>query len=68
MNYYDERLEPTYNETVSIETYYESEALRIQERNRRIEAEEDLEWVISKILKAETMEELRKSLNEEKLI
>ena len=28
----------------------------------------DLEWVISKILKAETMEELRKSLNEEKLI
>lgn len=65
---YDERLEPTYNETVSIETYYESQALLEQERNRRIEAEEDLEWVLSKILKAETMEELRKSLNEEKLI
>ena len=66
MNYYDEMIEPTYNETVSIETYYETQALLEQERNRRIEAEEDLEWVISKILKAETMEELRKSLNEEK--
>lgn len=65
---FDERIEPTYNETVSIETYYETQALLEQERNRRIETEEDLEWVISKILKAETMEELRKSLNEEKLI
>lgn len=68
MNYYDERLEPTYNETVGIETYYETQAQLEQERKRRIEAEEDLEWVILKILKAETMEELRKSLNEEKLI
>ena len=65
---FDERIEPTYNETVSIEAYYETQAQLEQERNRRIEAEEDLEWVISKILKAETMEELRKSLNEEKLI
>ena len=68
MNYYEENLEPTYDEKVSIETLYETQGLLEQERNRRIEAEEDLEWVISKILKAETMEELRKSLNEEKLI
>ena len=49
MNVYDERLEPTYNETVSIESYYEVQAESEKERNMRIDAETKLEELVSTI-------------------
>ena len=47
---YDEKLEPTYNETVSIESYYEVQAELEKEHNMRIDAETKLEELISTIL------------------
>lgn len=49
MNVYDERLEPTYNETVSIESYYEVQAESEKEHNMRIDAETKLEELVSTI-------------------
>lgn len=49
MNIYDEKIEPTYNETIPIENYYEIQAELEQEHDMRIDIETQIEDLVSTI-------------------
>ena len=72
---FDERIEPTYNETVSYESYEEVKAEQEEEYKKRIDAETQRDDLVSTILEygnkydfAEAYPKLIEYLKGEKLI